>query len=860
MTGGIRQTLLATSAFIGILNATPALAQGTIDTGEIIVTAQRVEQRLQDVPISITVMDTRQLSNRNITIANDLATYTPSLSSNERYGPEKSSFSLRGFNQDNNTAPTVGVYFAEVVGVRAQGGTTSGNSVGAGAFMDLANVQILKGPQGTLFGRNTTGGAILLTPKKPTGQFEGFIEGSLGNYDMKRVQGAVNIPVNDSLRIRLSGDRMTRDGYLINKSGIGPRDLNDRDYYALRLSVVADLTPNLENYTIVQYSKSQTSGFSSRIVGYDPSRGAGSAGLTGSGAAIQLARQNARGDSFYDIESAVLDPYSHIEQWQIINTTTWRATDNITIKNIASYGEFREKGNFDLYASNFQTGPAGYAGLGFLIPANTRYKYIELDGQPGQSLAAQSTATEELQLQGTLGDGKLVYAIGGYLEFSRPLGLSAGRTGIFLNCTDVQNLVCANPLNIGSISESRTKMDFDNHGIYAQATYKITDQLALTGGIRYTIDTQRGTTLSTRASLATAATPGATLDPTGAYITRQCTDTFRHNIGVIQDLNQCRTDIRNRSTAPTWVINLEYKPTEDVLLYGKWSRGYRQGGINFTNPGLETWNPEKLNSYEVGAKTSFHGTVSGYLNLAGFYNKLTDSQVFAGLISGTPSVAGGAAIVNAGKARSYGVEVDGSITFFNSLRFDAGYAYLNTKIESLASQAELLPLLVGTPFIGINPTAFTGTPFTLSPKHKLNLTGTYTLPLPEKVGRLSVSGTLLYQSSQIANGGMPASCGPTKTTDTTVPTAPGSAVSSSWCFAPNTVPLGVLPGRTLVNLNVNWDNIGGMPIDGAFFVTNLTKKTYFVNTGGGFTSAAFGDVQVGEPRTWGFRLKYRFGA
>ena len=115
---------------------------------EIIVTARRVEESLQDVPISMTVVDPGQIADRNIVVAADLATYTPSLSVNQRYGAEKSTFAIRGFNQDQSTAPTVGVYFADVVGVRSQGGTTSGNTVGAGAFTDLQNVQILKASTG----------------------------------------------------------------------------------------------------------------------------------------------------------------------------------------------------------------------------------------------------------------------------------------------------------------------------------------------------------------------------------------------------------------------------------------------------------------------------------------------------------------------------------------------------------------------------------------------------------------------------------------------------------------------------------------------------------------------------------------
>src|ERR1700750_920814 len=180
------------------------------DTNDIIVTARRVEERLQDVPISITVFNQQSLTNRNIVSAGDIATYTPSLSANSRFGPEKTSFSIRGFNQDNGTAPSVGVYFSDVPALRSIGITTTGNGAGPGAFFDLQNLQVLKGPQGTLFGRNTSGGAVLLVPQKPTGRFEGYVEGSIGNYDLRRIQAVVNVPVMDTLRVRLGVDRQTR--------------------------------------------------------------------------------------------------------------------------------------------------------------------------------------------------------------------------------------------------------------------------------------------------------------------------------------------------------------------------------------------------------------------------------------------------------------------------------------------------------------------------------------------------------------------------------------------------------------------------------------------------------------------------
>src|ERR1700716_1757850 len=175
-----------------------------VERTEVIGTARRVEERLQDVPISITVFNQEQLTNRNVVNASDLAAYTPSLSANSNFGSENSSFAIRGFVQDAGTPPSVAVYFADVVALRGPTqGTQAGDGAGPGSFFDLQNVQVLKGPQGTLFGRNTTGGAVLFVPQKPTSTFEGYVEAEGGNYDMKRVQAVINLPVSDSVRLRL---------------------------------------------------------------------------------------------------------------------------------------------------------------------------------------------------------------------------------------------------------------------------------------------------------------------------------------------------------------------------------------------------------------------------------------------------------------------------------------------------------------------------------------------------------------------------------------------------------------------------------------------------------------------------------
>ena len=515
----VRTALLGASALVAFAANTSAQAQaesgadaknvssGGID--EIIVTARRVDERLQDVPISVGVYNPEDLSRRNVAIATDLGAFAPSLSANQRFGPEKASFAIRGFNQTQNTAPTVGMYFAEAVAVRAQGGTPGGNSVGAGAFTDLANVQILRGPQGTLFGRNTTGGAILLSPQKPTDQFEGFLEGTYGNYEQVRIAGAVNLPVSDTFKVRLTVERNEREGYMKNHAAQGPRDYNDLNYLYGRLSVLADLTPDLENYLVAHYSRSQTHGYASRIDTCSDATFTGVGLLQVLSCREQFARQAARGDDSYDVENNLPDPQTDPEQWQVINTTTWRATDTLTVKNIFSYGEYRERLNLAYLSTNFTVPNVDNSG-GFplgptLIPAGRQYIQFASDGAgSGTHAAAESTMTEEIQIQGRSADDRFNYVVGGYLETSRPIGFNQLIGGNFFYCDDLENFVgCTNPLGFASHNQVRAKMSFDTYGLFGQGTAKLTDELSLTAGIRWTSDKIEGVNQSTLIALTT---------------------------------------------------------------------------------------------------------------------------------------------------------------------------------------------------------------------------------------------------------------------------------------------------------------------------------------------------------------------
>ena len=814
-------------------DADQALAadEGDDNPADIIVTARRVEERLQDVPISITVFSQAQISNRNIVQPSDLVAYTPSLAINNRFGAEKATFAIRGFNQDAGTQPSVGVYFADVVAPRASGSTASGNGATAGSLFDLQNIQVLKGPQGTLFGRNTTGGAVLLVPQRPTGELEGYVEGSIGNYDLRRGLAVLNIPLADTFKVRLGVDRMKREGYLRNRSGIGPKDFNDVNYIAARLSVLAELTPELENYTIFSYSKSETNGNLPKLTDCRRQPGPGPT-LTGNQTVFaplgcaQIDRAIARGDGFYDVENSVPNPFINLKQWQVINTTTWEASDLVTVKNIVSYGEFAERSRFNINGDNlFTDGRPVFTGPGLPI------HFATVAPGPSGWTSHQSTLTEELQLQGRSADDRLTYQIGGYLERSDPLSRSMQSTDTFMNCTDVGAFECTSP-NVpatrGRVSTTDFSFKYRNWALYAQATYKLSDQFSVTGGLRYTNDKIIGTAQSYYALYTTPNTPSFF-----------CTKVFSAP-GVNLPLSSpaARTDCFEqtvqKSAKPTWMIDVDYKPNDDVLFYAKYARGYRQGSLNLIPTGeqFQRVGPEKVDLYEVGVKTTLRGPVSGTFNATAFWNEFSNQQIVASLVARPGQGVGGVVPVNAGKSRIRGFEVESSLNLFEGLRLDASYAYLDAYIISI----DKLMLTPADIYSSINYTADAGQRLTYTPKHKLSVTATYTLPLDESLGDVSLGATYTYTGSQFA-------------------THADDLLAGYFGYNP-----GLAPATNLVNLNLNWNEVAGGPVDVALFVTNVTNEKYRIGTTGSFGSMGWETQILGQPRMYGARLKVRFGS
>jgi iron complex outermembrane receptor protein len=821
-----KRAVYATTALVGIA-ATPVLAQDNADEApEILVTARRVEERLQDVPASIVVFNQQSLDDKNVRSIFDLATFAPSLTVNARFGAKAATFSMRGFSQAARTASSVGVYFADVVAPRGGNGTNpAGDGAGPGSFFDLENVQVVNGPQGTLFGRNTTGGAVILVPKRPTDRFEGYVEGTYGNYDNVRLQSVINAPLSETIRLRAGVDFQDRDGFIKNISGIGPDTYGEQAYIAGRVSLLIDVTPEVENYTIGSYTYAYDQGTVSKLT--DCATSATLPGGTfpfGQLACQQIARGRDKG--FYTVEGSLSDPHSKLHQWQVTNHTTWTVNDNLTIKNIISYSQIRLNNITDVLGANYvipatmQVSPTTTINTGAL--AGRALGFAEATRAPGFNSADQQNFVEEFRLQGKSGDGRLNWQGGFYFESSTPGKPTGTQAPNLIDCSDSDNFVCSDtigllfanvpparlPRSIGFLGNQKGEVWFNNKAVYGQATYALFDNLKLTGGLRYTWDKTRG-----RGELRAY----RFVSPAGVPLTVpvvSCT------LGAAADAN-CRTDATQRSKAPTWLLGIDYNPIESVLLYGKYTRGYRQGIVSYNvPPPYQTVGPEKVDAFEIGAKASWRGVVPGHFNIAGFHNNLQNQQINVSLASSTNATTATSAILNAGKSQISGVEIDASLRPFHGFTIEGNLEYLHTVVKTLDVQN-----VPGGIYDVFTPTATKGSRLPFVPTWKWNVTGTYRLPVTEDLGRVSVSATYSKASS----------------------------------FIYTTGAYGVIEGVGLLSANLNWDKVGGTPIDVSVFGTNLTGKKYFTAVNDLLGSGGFVSKYFGEPRMYGVRLRYSFG-
>lgn len=448
--------IISSSVAVALFSSLPFIAAQAQESSsskglleEIVVSARRVNENQQDVSIAITALTSRDLEIKNITNFEQLQYNVPALSFSHGAGRE-SRLQIRGQSTAKNSDfPGVDRLFAEVPLIGASGPSSA-------TLSDLESIQVLKGPQGVAFGRNSTGGAVLFYPKKPENTFGAYLKGNFGNYNYRAYEGMLNIPlVADKLAMRLVASQDKRDGWVKNiQTG---HELNERDFESIRASLLFTPNDRFENSTVFTYDHSDTLGVANHLYDFNP------VGLPTflfpqytalANEAIALGREKIRQQ--YEGNQERKTTF-------LANTSTFHITDNLTFKNIFGYQELQQSNGINMSGVNLPLILLGIQGSEFGVQSSNRIPSNEMYSDEIQFLYNHPSGAFEL-VTGVFWSRQEPGKSGTPSE-----QITAGRRGPFTTNT----------------SESKSLAP------YAQVTVPLefmTEGLSLTTGVRYTKD------------------------------------------------------------------------------------------------------------------------------------------------------------------------------------------------------------------------------------------------------------------------------------------------------------------------------------------------------------------------------------
>lgn len=600
---------------------------------DIVVTARRVSESVQKVPLAITVVGAEDLADASVRGIRDLQGLAPALFiSTGNGGPSAANIAIRGQTQADTllvTDPSVAVYLNEInlprqIGLRS-------------AFLDVEQVQVLKGPQGTLFGKNTTGGALLLRTKRPDlSEAGGFAQGVAGNLGTLQLSGAVSAPVIDGkLGVRLAGQVSSKDGY--GRNGIGQK-LGDQYDRSARLSVLAQPTDSLSVFLTADYTKSTSNGSLATVTRVNPL----AFDATGTPinflanplrqvlAQLGLPRTPANYTTAYNqfVAQTVGRPdlhrtngvervFAYLELYGFSGDVSLELGD-ITLRSITGYRATDRNDQQDYDQSPFQ----------IVRPRN---------------FVKSHQFTQELQVLGKLG----------------PIDLIAG--GFYSSEKGNEGGVAKQLGLISASSPSSTDYDARNKSYagFVQANVAITDELKLTGGFRYSKVTQD-------ADIRNRAANGCSVP-----------------VIVRPDPAVCFAPFSLSSKKPSYLVSLDYQATPDILLYAKTSSSFRGGGINArggssTGPNpYVPFAPEVATDYEVGFKGDLFNR-RARLNIAAYYTDYTDIQKSSLTVVNNTLLT---VISNAARGKIYGGEVELTVRPVDALTLEASGAWTHARYK-----------------------------------------------------------------------------------------------------------------------------------------------------------------------------------
>ncbi|KEO89352.1 TonB-dependent receptor [Erythrobacter litoralis] len=652
--------LLACSSF-----TVPAFAQDTempempeapeADDSVIIVTATRRAQDVQDIPLAVTAVSPQQLDNQGVDSIQEVVSVATSFTaSNAQVASGSVVLRIRGIGTTSNN-----IGFESAVGIFIDGTYQSRPGVALTELVDVERVEVLRGPQGTTFGRNTSAGALNITNKRPDlNEVGGFVNAGYGNFDEISLQGAVNVPiVEDALALRVTGAYRERDGFitLVDETGTPFDDSNDTDQWLVRAQLGFETEGGVRGRIIGDYSKSNSSCcspielYQSPLVtgGAYAAVGLGANGGNGQPTVATTPFDNATfREALNDrVASANFAPIVDIDNWGITGEVEFPVGDDADLIFIGGYRKFASNETYD---SDFTA----------LDIFNVDLLDLELE-----------TITAELRLQGEAFEGKLNYIIGGFYsdeQIDQSVSFSLGSdydanvgallfvpTGGALGAAPLQTLSGGvNPA--GTTNTNRFQQSAQSYSIFTHNTFEVFDGFELTLGARYSWEEKEGgftqTTVNNQICPAILGAFGAGFIPAGLEGPAVQLGCFGFTAPA--DLPQATQPGLPAAFLPRtfqadfsdeeliYTIRAAYEISPEVNAYGSFTHGYKAGGINLDTTAAvagadPTFLSEEVDAFEIGLKTRFldNGLKTRFLdnavtfNLAAFYEEFQNFQV-----------------------------------------------------------------------------------------------------------------------------------------------------------------------------------------------------------------------------------------
>ena len=650
---------IAAMAAVAVL-ASPAQAQegeATDYTGEIVVTAQKRAQALSDVSLSVSAVGGERLAETNTANIESLQTLVPSISFGNDFNFAK--LFIRGIGL-SSSLPGVD----PSVALHVDGAVVSLAQAQLGSMFDLERVEVLRGPQGTLYGRNATGGTVNLITAKPTSSLDGYIRQTIGgDAFLLQTDAAVGGPIMEGINGRLAIQWIRRDGYGINE--FTGNDIDNARQFSARAHI--DFKPS-ETFSFLLTGEYHQEDDRSLAIKFREISFPGTAnpGLTSLGQRTNADGSQAAFASKVRNLNTNFDPINDREQWAITGTATIDVSDALTVKSITSYRDFDAIFFHDFDMSTY---------LGYPLAQTSATRTSANHWQP----VFERQFSEDLQVNV---DTDKLHAVAGLFYLDEHIRVE--------NHIGYDVLTNTDPFRV----QFDGTLDVKTWAAYANLTYDLSDQFSLKAGGRYSWEKRH---YLSNSGIGTAAT-GFVLDPL-VWDTSKTWDDFSPSLGF------------------------EFRPNDDVMLYFNWSRGFKSGtaeiGSRRTSPAQVTpfVNPEKVEAFEGGVKYS-----AGPLqtNLAVFYHRLKNAQFQRTFpIANPPFFA--SQLENAARSRAYGAELEFNWRQSRAFTLGGSIAYLDSKFTEFFSKDPLNPALFGPGGSSVPDQDLSGNRTRMSPKWSLNL-------------------------------------------------------------------------------------------------------------------------------------------